>query len=149
MTRILVAAAACLLLASCSPTPEAKPKTVVAKGLDEVPFAKPLKKHPLAKYLEISGFRLSEPKAGQLKIRFLVINHSQADLGELTLRVTLKARTAAAGDPPVGTIESRVPGLGPEGVQEVSATFPTKLRVYEIPDWLYLTADYEILSPAP
>lgn len=149
MTRISVAAAALLLLASCSPAPEAKPKTVVAKGLDDVPFAKPLKKHPLAKYLEISGFRLSEPKAGQLKLRFLVINHSQADLGDLTLRLTLKARTAGPDDPPVGTIEAKVPNLGPEGVQEVSATLPTKLRVYEVPDWLYLTADYEILSPAP
>lgn len=140
---------ACLALASCSKAPETKPKVVVAKGLEEVPFARPMNKHPLAKYLEISGFRLSEPKPGELKLRFLVVNHSQADIGELTLKVTLKARTAGPDDPPVGTIQAKVPNLGPEGVQEVSATLPTKLRVYEIPDWLYLTADYEILSPAP
>lgn len=106
-------------------------------------------KHPLAKYIEFAGFRLTEAGAGKLKVQFAAINHSEADLGELTVRMKLVTVNAKAEDPPVAEFETKIPSLGPLEVKNLEATAPTKLRVYELPDWQFLRAQFEITSPAP
>jgi hypothetical protein len=95
----------------------------------------------------VVGIRLSESGAGKLKIRFAVVNHSDADLGELTLKVRLLATAAKPEDPPIAAFESKIPALGPQEIQDVAATVPTKLRVYELPDWQFLKVDFDITSP--
>ncbi len=88
-----------LLLAACSPTPEPTP----AKSNAPVPApgaAVATNKHPLAKYIEVDGFRITESGAGKLKITFAVINHSEADIGDLGLKVTLTTSAAKPGDAP-------------------------------------------------
>ena len=58
-------------------------KPPAAKGELEL-LSKPIptngKVHPLAKNLELGGFRITEPKPGTLRVKFNVVNHSQADL---------------------------------------------------------------------
>jgi hypothetical protein len=51
--------------------------------------------HPLAKYIEITGIRVMEDGPGQVKIGYIVVNHSPADLPELQAHLTL----SAAGKP--------------------------------------------------
>jgi hypothetical protein len=111
--------------------------------------AVPIKKHPLAKYVELVGFRLSEAGNGKLKVKFAVVNHSEADLGDLGVRVRLTTNSAKPDDPPIATFDVKVPPLGPEEIQDVSATAPSKMRVYELPDWQFLKAEFEIISPEP
>lgn len=111
--------------------------------------AVPMKKHPLAKYVELVGFRLSEAGGGKLNVKFVVVNHSEADIGDLGLKVRLTTSSAKPEDPPIGEFEVKVPSLGPQEIQDVSATLPTKLRIYELPDWQYLKAEFEITSPQP
>jgi hypothetical protein len=41
----------------------------------------------------------------------------------------------------------KVAGLGPGDVKDVSATVPSKLRVYELPDWQFLQSDFKVTSP--
>jgi hypothetical protein len=53
--------------------------------------------HPLAKHLELSGLRVSQPAAQTAKIQFVVVNHSAADLPDLRMHVTL--RGSAGGTP--------------------------------------------------
>ena len=107
------------------------------------------KKHPLAKYLEIAGFRVTEGGAGKLTVKFAVINHSDADLGELTMKVMLTTTAAKPEDPPIAVFDAKVPALGPQEAKDATGTAVTKLRVYELPDWQFLRADAEITSPAP
>src|ERR1700679_2380788 len=51
-------------------------------------------KNPLGKYLEIAGFRVTEGGAGKLTVKFAVINHSDADIGDLAMKVTLTTTAA-------------------------------------------------------
>ena len=106
-------------------------------------------KHPLAKYLEIAGFRVTEGGAGKLTVKFAVINHSDADIGDLTVKVTLTTTAAKPEDPPVAVFDAKVPALGPQEVKDGVGTAVTKLKVYELPDWQFLKADAEITSPTP
>jgi len=106
-------------------------------------------KHPLGKYLELAGFRISEMGAGKLTVKFAVINHSNADIGDLTLHVKLLTTAAGPEDPPVAEFDAKVTGLGPLEVKDASGTAITKLRVYEMPDWQFIKADAEITAPAP
>ena len=147
MTFRLVLFAALLAAAGCSsaPEPAAKKDTSAPQSL----ISTISNKHPLAKYLEISGFRITEGGSGKLAVKFVVINHSEADIGDLGLHMKLTTTAAKPGDAPVAEFDAKVPGLGPLEVKDVSATASTKLRVYEMPDWQFLRADAEITSPAP
>jgi hypothetical protein len=107
------------------------------------------KKHPLAKYLEVAGFRLSEGSKGKLTARFSVINHSDADVTDLGLNVGLKPTTAKPEDAPFCAFSVKVPSLGPQETANATGECTTTLRVYELPDWQFIRASFQITSPAP
>jgi hypothetical protein len=138
-----------LTLAACSSPPATDSKQAKKTGPMEPTSAVPIKKHPLAKYVELVGFRLSEAGGGKLKIKFAVVNHSEADIGDLGVRVRLTTSSAKPEDPPIAEFDAKVPSLGPEEIQDVTATAPSKLRIYELPDWQFIKAEFEITSPEP
>lgn len=143
---MLLSLAACL--AACSSAPDTK--QAKQTGPAEPPGAAiPTKPHPLAKYLELVGFRMAEEGKGKLKITFAVINHSSADIGDLGLKVMLTTTAAKPDDPPVAEFDAKIPSVGPQENKDVTVMVPTKLRIYELPDWQFLRAKYEITSPAP
>jgi len=76
-----------------------------------------------------------------------VVNHSEADIGDISLLVNLRPTTAKPEDPPLVTFEAKVPSLGPEDLKQVTVDVPTKLRAYELPDWQFLKADFQVTSP--
>jgi hypothetical protein len=136
-----------LFLVSCSSFPGGEKSKPVLKEIAGP--ATTTTKHPLAKYIELGGFRLSESGAGKLRVKFVAVNHSEADLSELTVKIRLITSVAKPGEPPVTEFEAKIPALGPQEIKDVSATAATKLRVYEMPDWQFLRAEFDILSPAP
>jgi len=106
-------------------------------------------KNPLAKYIELAGFRLSESGAGKMKVKFTAINHSDADLGDQTVKIRLFTNVSKPGDEPITEFQAKVPSLGPEETKDVDASATTKLRLYELPDWQFLRYDFDIVSSAP
>jgi hypothetical protein len=137
-----------LALAACSPAPDTKQGK--KSGLPEPPsVGVATNKHPLAKYVEVGGFRMEESGVGKLKVTFVVINHSSADIGDLGLKVKLTTTAAKPEDPPVAEFDAMIPSLGPHESKDVSATVPTKMRIYELPDWQFLRGEFQITSPAP
>jgi len=136
-----------LTLAGCSsPAPQATGK----QGTIEITGpATTISKHPLAKYIELAGFRLVESKPGQLEVKFVAVNHSEADLGDLGLTIRVRTTAAKPEDPPVAEFMAKVPALGPLEIHDVSAKVSTKLRIYELPDWQFMRAEFDITSPAP
>ena len=102
------------------------------------------KSNPLAKYIELVAVRVNEKSPGHLQVQFGVVNHSEADIGDVKLDVSLGTTAAKAGDPPLMTFSTKVPALGPNEMKQVSVDVPTKLRVYELPDWQFLKADFQI-----
>lgn len=137
-----------IALAGCS-APATDTKQAKAGPPEPPGAAIPTKKHPLTKYIELVGFRMAEAGAGKLRVAFAVVNHSEADIGDLGLKVKLTTTAAKAGDEPIAVFESKVPSLGPHEIKDVTVTVPTKLRIYELPDWQFLRAEFEITSPAP
>ena len=151
MVRIIVSSWLLLLLtlAGCSSPPATDTKQGKKTGPIEPTSAVPTKKHPLAKYVELVGFRLEEAGGGKLRVKFVVVNHSEADIGDLGVKVRLMSSSSKPEDPPIAEFEVKVPTLGPEEIQDVVATVPSKLRIYELPDWQFLKAEFEITSPEP
>jgi hypothetical protein len=103
--------------------------------------------NPVAKYIELVGFRITERSAGKLKVEFGVVNHSEADIGDIALLVNLRASTAKPDDAPLVTFDAKVSALGPEDLKQVTVDVPIKLRAYELPDWQFLKADFQITEP--
>jgi len=103
--------------------------------------------NPVAKFVELVGFRINEKSPGHLEVQFGVVNHSEADLGDLKMTVNLSTTAAKPGEPPLITFDASVPKVGPSELKDVTVQVPTKMRVYELPDWQFLKADFQITEP--
>jgi hypothetical protein len=99
-----------------------------------------------ARFLEVTGLRIVE-ESKRAQIRFLVVNHSAADLAAVKGSVVLHASNAQPGSPPIATLPLDVATLGPYEVKEIIAPLKTSLRAYELPDWQFLKADLQLTSP--
>lgn len=102
----------------------------------------------VAKYIELVGFRITEKGAGHLVVQFGVVNHSEADIGDVKMSINLGTTAAKPGDPPLISFPAQVSRLGPSELKDVTTEVPTKLRVYELPDWQFLKVDFQITEPA-
>ena len=103
--------------------------------------------NPLSKFVELTGLRVSEDAKKNVVVRMLVVNHSTAEIPDMEISADIKPITAKPGDEALCSLTAKVPSLGPHEVREITATAKTKLRAYELPDWQFLKADYEIVSP--
>jgi hypothetical protein len=145
MSKPALIATLCAVLTACSSAPKQEEKKS-SPALQSVSSAA-ASKNPAAKYIELAGFRIKEKGPGNLEVSLAVVNHSEADLGDLTLQVNLGTTTAKPQDPPLCSFSVKVASLGPEEMKQVAAIVPTKLRAYELPDWQYLKADFGIIEP--
>lgn len=130
-----------LMMAGCSsPAKQTKPAGTSTAQTSQ-------SSNPYAKYLELVGFRIIEKSPGHLEVRFGVVNHSEADLGEVKMDVNVRTTTAKPDDPPLITFSTKLPSLGPSDLKLVTVDVPTKLRVYELPDWQFLRPDFQLTEP--
>jgi hypothetical protein len=140
--KLALSMAAVLILSACSSAP-----TDSAKKTGDTPQSRvPGSSNPAAKHLELVGFRITEKTVGKLEIQFGVVNHSDADLGDIALDVALKTTTSKDADPPLVSFKAKV-ALGPQELKAVSVEVPSKLRPYELPDWQFLKVDFRLDEP--
>ncbi len=102
--------------------------------------------NPLQKFLEVVGIRLTQDSKRKPQAKFIVVNHSTAELDDVTANVTLWASTSRSEEDSVGTFTFQINGLGPNEAKEITVPLKTKLRIYELPDWQNLTADVQVIS---
>jgi hypothetical protein len=135
-----------IVLAGCSSSYSSNKQT---KTEPAVPahFTASNTSNPIAKYIELVGFRVTERSKGHLVVQFGVVNHSEADVGDVKMTVKVGTTAAKPGDPPLITFPAQVSRLGPSELKDVKVEVPTNLRVYELPDWQFLKADLEITAP--
>lgn len=101
--------------------------------------------HPYAKYLELTGVRVVEDAKQQAEVQFIVVNHSAADLPEMKMQVTVRS-----GGKPLFDFPYSVPALGPYESKEAREKLKMEMKPYELPDWQFVKADFEITSsPQP
>lgn len=146
MRKRLLIIAISVIVCGCSSDTQ---KTQAKSPLPAVPSSQ-VEGHsnnPAAKYIELVGFRTREKGPGKLEITFGVVNHSEADLGDVGLKVDLRTIEAKPSDPPLFSFDVKVPSLGPEDLKQVTAVVPTNTRVYELPDWQFLRAQFQLTEP--
>ncbi len=123
------------------------PPAALEKALPSAAASKGGQANMLQKYVEVVGVRLTEDSKQKPEVRFVVINHSGAEISDLAANVNLWARTAKSDEEAIGTFTFKLPTLGPYDSKDMSGPLNTKLRVYELPDWQNLTSEVQITSP--
>jgi hypothetical protein len=103
--------------------------------------------NPLQKYIEVVGIRLVEDQKHKPEARFIVVNHSNAELADLDANVTLWASTSKSDEEPVGTFSFKLDSIGGNESKEITAPLNTKLKIYELPDWQNATAEVQLSKP--
>ena len=102
---------------------------------------------PLQKYIEVSGVRFIENAKKQTEVKFVITNHSPAEISGLAGNVTIWGRTRTSEEDAAGTFTFST-NLGPWESKEMSAPLNTKLKIYELPDWQNVSTDIQITAPA-
>ena len=120
--------------------------TATAAPAFETPTAPAGSSHPYAKHLELTGFRISEDARRRPQIRYLIVNHSSAELASVPMRVTFTTSNAHPDAAPVARVNVKTPRLGAYESQEMISTINTTLRAYELPDWQFLRATFEVMG---
>jgi hypothetical protein len=110
----------------------------------QVPAIPAAASHSLAQFVEVTGFRIVVDFNKKSEIHYLVVNHSAADLSDMTLYVTVRNASAKPGQPPVTRFSFRAPGLGPFGSKEMSSPIEKLNRSITLPDWQDLRAEVQI-----
>jgi hypothetical protein len=117
---------------------------------EEVPAAGSMSSstNRLTRFIEATGFRITEDAQKRTQIQFLVVNHSAADIGDLAGKIHLRSTKANPEDAPICSFDFNTSRLGPYESVEFKQVTTTSLRAYELPDWQYITAEVEITSPS-
>lgn len=95
-----------------------------------------------SKFIEVTGIRIYE-EARKPVVRFMVINHSQADLPGVSGTILLKA---PGKDEPIASIPLKLSSLGPYEGKDITAPLKTKLRAYEMPDWQFIKVETQLVA---
>ncbi len=127
--------------ATAAPAPRAPFETPTAAPANPATAA-----HPYMRYLEITGWRLLQDPRKRPEIKFVVVNHSGAEMADLGATVFLRAHAGKETEP-IGSFKFNVPSLGAYESRDVTAPLETKLKVYEWPDWQKLFEEIQITSP--
>jgi hypothetical protein len=86
----------------------------------------------LSKHLEVAGIRIVEENH-KPTIRMMLVNHSSAELAQLSGTVTL----TAGG-------QTEFAAMAPYEAKDISAPLKTKLRAYELPDWQFIKGQVSV-----
>jgi hypothetical protein len=100
--------------------------------------------HPLAQFIEVTGFRIVVDFNKKSEIHYLVVNHSSADLSDVTVYVTLRSANPKPGQPPLCRFNFRAPSLGPFESKELTSTIEKLNRSVTLPEWQDLRSDVQI-----
>lgn len=105
--------------------------------------------HPFRRHLEVTGLRLFEDGRKNVILRYVVVNHSPADMAGVELRILLTTTAADEKSPAISEIIAKVGDLPAHGSKEMQSPVKTSLRAYELPDWQFLATRFSVTAPAP
>jgi hypothetical protein len=103
------------------------------------------KPNRMARHLEATGVRIVEENK-KPQVRVMLVNHSGAELTQLSGSISLTTTTAKAGAEPIAAFPFTIASIGPYEAREITAPLKTRLRAYEMPDWQFLKAELALGS---
>ena len=101
--------------------------------------------HPFARYVEVTGLRVSSDSQNRLQLLYIVVNHSSMPLSALVLHVTVSS-SALVTKGPLFKVSAIVPVLEPYESKEIRTDLDTQLHAGDIPDWDSLKADVQVTT---
>jgi hypothetical protein len=104
----------------------------------------PAPSHPLAKSIEVTGFRIVVDPSRKSEIHYLLVNHSNAPLDDVTVFVTLRAGSGKAGQAPLCRFSFRASGIGAFESKEMVSAIEKPTRTVALPEWQDLRADVQV-----
>jgi hypothetical protein len=104
----------------------------------------PAPSHPLAKSIEVTGFRIVVDPSRKSEIHYLLVNHSNAPLDDVTVFVTLRAGSGKAGQAPLCRFSFRASGIGAFESKEMVSAIEKPTRTIALPEWQDLRADVQV-----
>jgi len=114
----------------------------------ESPAAKPgAKTNAMQKYIEVTGVRFVQDEKKKTQVKFVIVNHSEADISGLAGNVTVWGRTKKSEEDAQGSFSFST-NLAPFESKEMTVPLSTKLKIYELGDWQNITTDVQITAPA-
>ena len=108
------------------------------------PLAPSYGQHPFARFVEVTGLRVVADPNHHSQVQYIVVNHSASQLSGMSLRITVRSTTQAAGSAPLFTVSAMVPSLGPHQSKEIRTDLDSQLHASAIPDWEYLKTDVQV-----
>ncbi len=99
---------------------------------------------PVAKFVEVVGFRIVESKQ-HVQLKFIIVNHSAGEIAPFDLELQVRAKNAKT-DEALFTVKTPVSGVLPYEAKDMTIPVKTSLRAYELPDWQFITANFQILQ---
>ena len=99
---------------------------------------------PVAKFVEVVGFRIVESKQ-QVQLKFIIVNHSAGEIAPFDLELQVRAKNAKT-DEALFTVKTPVSGVLPYEAKDMTIPVKTSLRAYELPDWQFITATFQIFQ---
>jgi hypothetical protein len=131
------------------PTAEAKPAVAVQANIPAAtpapaPEVASVSAAPLAKAIEVTGFRIQMDPSKKSEIQYLVVNHTPARFSGVTVYVTLYTADAKAGQPPLCKFQFMAPNLAPFQAKDMTSAIERVTRPVSLPDWQDLRATVEI-----
>ncbi len=127
------------------PRSVADPKVVAAEPrppIEDNPVAQA--SYPLAKYIEVTGFRIVVDLNKKSEIHYLAVNHSSTRLSDLNVFVTLRSASARPGQPPICRFSFKAADLGPFESREMISSIEKLSRPVAVPEWQDLKADVQV-----
>jgi hypothetical protein len=115
----------------------------VAAESAAVEAIRPAGDNPLVKFVEVIGYRIVESKQ-QVQFKFIIVNHSAGEIAPFQLNMQVHTKNQKPGEASLFTVKTPVSGLLPFEAKDMSIPVKTALRAYEMPDWQFLTATYDI-----
>jgi hypothetical protein len=97
---------------------------------------------PLAKFVEVTGYRIVTSPDKKSEVQYLIVNHSDADISDANVFVTL--RSVKPGQAPLCRFSFKVPSLGPFESKEMSSPIGNAPRSVSLPDWQEIRAEVQI-----
>lgn len=99
---------------------------------------------PLAKGVEVTGFRVQMEPGKKQEIQYLVINHTSASLKDIKVYVTLYSASAKVNQAPLCQFAFLAPPLAPYESKEMASSIEGVNRSFTLPDWHDLRSSVEV-----
>lgn len=111
------------------------------------PAVKPgAKLNPYQRYIEVSGVRFMQDAKKKPLVKFVLTNHSGAEISGLAGDVTVWGRTQKAEKSAAGSFQFST-NIGGWESKDLTVPLATKLEMIELPDWQNVSTDVQVTAP--